>query len=160
MAEGVVSRAFIMSNGFATSQSTVNISRSKVITIQKTENVVETKYKSVNEQEQLPPSGSQAFQYNLVEPSISVGTGTIVRVKNAVRTISEPAKSITESLNKKVIRAITEPAKSISENLVRVRSIRRILSEPAKSIGESLSKTAYKVRTISEPAKTIGESLA
>lgn len=160
MVEGVVSRAFIMSNGFATSQATVNISRSKVLTIQNIENITETKYIPQTDQSLFPQAGPQSFQYSLIESAITVGAGTIVRQKAAVRTISEPAKTISETLTKKAIHLIAEPAKTISDSLTKSKKVTRAISEPSSAVGDSLLKQAAKIRTISEPAKTISDSLA
>jgi hypothetical protein len=155
----IVTHMMISLNNHIGRAPNTNASYKKVATIQQFDNVSEIKYRSVIEQEQQPPSGAQAFQYNLVEPSISVGAGTIVRVKNAVRTISEPAKTIAESLTKRVTHLIAEPAKTITEGLVKVKKANRPISEPAKTIGESLAKNVKRVKTISEPTNTIGESL-
>lgn len=159
MVATIVTHMMISLNNHVGRTPNTNASYKKVATLQQYENVSEIKYRSVIEPDQSPPGGPQSFQYDLVEPAISVGAGTIVRVKNAVRTISEPAKTITETLAKKVTHLIAEPAKTITENLVKAKTANRSLVEPANAVGESINKIAHKVRTISEPANIIGESL-
>lgn len=159
MAATVVTHMIISLTNHIGRAPNTNASYKKVATIQQYENVSEIKYHSAIEPDQSPPSGAQEYQYDLVEPAISVGAGTIVKVKNAVRTISEPAKTISESFARKVTHLIAEPAKTITEGLVKSKTANRPISEPASSIGESLAKIVHRIRTINEPATTIDESL-
>lgn len=137
-----------------------NATFKRVATIERFEDVSETKFVSAINQAKPPQTGPQTYQYNLNELAITVGAGTIVRQKAAVRTIAEPAKTITETLIKKAIHLIAEPAKTISDSLVKVKHVVRTLTEPSSGVGDLLLKQAAKVRTISEPAKTISDALA
>lgn len=88
--------------------------------------------------------------------SITVGAATIV--KKIIRPItSEPSKTISDSITlRKVIRSILEPAKTIT-GTVALKVVRPITSEPAKSVSDSMLKKAYK--TITEPSITISNTL-
>ena len=157
MAEGVVSRAFIMANLASTPAATLRVASQTAITIQKFQVVTETEFISKIEQPQLPQAGPQLFQHTIVEPTNTVGE-SLARVAKKVRTFSE-IKVITEALTKKATHLIAEPANTISDGLVKAKKAVRPISE-IKSVGELLVRQSLKIRTVSEPANTIVESIA
>jgi hypothetical protein len=159
MVEGITSRAFINSNLACTPATTVNANIARVATIQATKAIVTTEFQSKIEQALTTPAGPQQYQYTLVEPAITVGAGTITRVKNAVRAISESAITISESLQKRAIYpTLSADTTTVGDSLTKVRSVLRNLPETT-SIGESISKRVNRVRTISETSISVGDSL-